>query len=123
MGTPAMKGFVKLIGDAVMLVSPDPEPMLESTLRLVEIEVKYSGYLHRERDLALQMEHLESWQVPNDLDYSRIETITHEAREKLSRIQPENLGQASRISGVTPAAVLGFRLRRRHWGGKPKCGS
>jgi tRNA uridine 5-carboxymethylaminomethyl modification enzyme len=90
-------------------------PGLESTTRLLEIELKYGGYLQREYDLVKKMEHLESWLIPDGFDYSRVDNITMEAREKLSMIQPENLGQASRISGVSPAdlSVMMVLLKRR----------
>ncbi|MDX1429080.1 MAG: tRNA uridine-5-carboxymethylaminomethyl(34) synthesis enzyme MnmG, partial [Rhodothermales bacterium] len=89
-------------------------PGAESIADLVEIELKYEGYVERERDLVRKMERLESWSVPSDFDYSRIDNITMEAREKLSKIQPENLGQASRVSGVSPAdiSVLMVLLKR-----------
>jgi len=67
-----------------------------------------------ERDLVRKMEHLESWTIPRGLDYAAIENITMEAREKLARIQPDTLGQASRVSGVSPAdiSVLMVLLKR-----------
>jgi tRNA uridine 5-carboxymethylaminomethyl modification enzyme len=90
-------------------------PGLESTTRLLEIDLKYGGYLQREYDLVKKMEHLESWLIPDGFDYSSVDNITMESREKLSMIQPENLGQASRISGVSPAdlSVMMVLLKRR----------
>jgi tRNA uridine 5-carboxymethylaminomethyl modification enzyme len=60
------------------------------------------------------MSQLESWEIPADFDYPSLDTITLEAREKLSRIRPDNLGQASRISGVSPSdvSVLMVLLKR-----------
>ena len=78
---------------------------LESIVDMVEIDLKYQGYIDRENELIDKMDKLESLQIPLALDYHAITNITMEAREKLSKIRPENLGQASRISGVSPADV------------------
>ena len=80
-------------------------PGLERTETLVETDLKYAGYLEREREMAAKMQKLEAWRVPANFDYGRVQNITMEAREKLSKIRPENLGQASRISGVSPSDV------------------
>ena len=87
---------------------------LESSESLVEIELKYEGYLEREKALVTQMDRLESLAIPGWFDYADVTNISIEAREKLSRIRPENLGQASRISGVSPAdiSVLMVLLKR-----------
>ena len=81
----------------------------------VEIRVKYRGYLDRERNRIRRHRGLERVSVPRDLDYATIPAISAEGREKLSRIQPTTVGQASRISGVSPAdiSVLLVALRRR----------
>lgn len=78
---------------------------LESIVDMVEIDLKYAGYIDRENELIEKMERLESLRMPEEVDYSAIHNITMEAREKLDRIRPENLGQASRISGVSPSDV------------------
>lgn len=78
---------------------------LERVEEMVEIDLKYEGYVDRERGLIEKMEQLESMPLPDELDYHAIHNITMEAREKLGRIRPENLGQASRISGVSPSDV------------------
>lgn len=78
---------------------------LESIEDMVEIDLKYEGYVERERGLIEKMELQESKELPSDLDYHAINNITMEAREKLHRIRPQNLGQASRISGVSPSDV------------------
>lgn len=78
---------------------------LERVEEMVEIDLKYEGYVERERVLIEKMEQLESMPLPDELDYHAIQNITIEAREKLGRIRPENLGQASRISGISPSDV------------------
>lgn len=78
---------------------------LESTLDLVETELKYAGYLDRERDVIGRMRKMEDWRIPEGFDYASTQSITKEARQKLDRIRPDTLGQASRISGVSPADI------------------
>ena len=71
----------------------------------VEIEVKYSGYIEREKATADKLQRLEEIRIPSDFDFMKITSITIEARQKLSRIQPTTIGQASRIPGVSPADI------------------
>lgn len=71
----------------------------------VEIQTKYEGYIHKQQLEVEEMRRLEVKKLPRDLDYNQIEGLRLEAREKLSRVQPENIGQASRISGVNPADI------------------
>ena len=78
---------------------------IEDIPRLVEIELKYAGYLEREYEMVNKMAELENWLIPDGFDYHAVTNITMEAREKLSKIVPDNLGQASRISGVSPADI------------------
>lgn len=80
----------------------------------VEFAVKYSGYIAREERKIAQAAHLGQVRIPAGVDYMQIAPLRFEAREKLSQIQPENLGQASRISGVTPAdiSVLSVWIKR-----------
>ncbi|MGN8874610.1 tRNA uridine-5-carboxymethylaminomethyl(34) synthesis enzyme MnmG [Pseudoflavonifractor sp. HCP28S3_F10] len=94
----------------------DPErPGLSAAVaEAVEIAVKYQGYIDKQLRQVEEMRRLESRLLPPDLDYRTMEGLRLEAREKLSRIRPLNLGQASRISGVSPAdvAVLMVALER-----------
>lgn len=71
----------------------------------VQTELKYEGYLKRQRELVARAAALESVVLPPDLDYATVAGLSREAEEKLGCIRPRNLGQAGRISGVTPAAV------------------
>lgn len=70
-----------------------------------EIQVKYITYIDREQKLALKIEGLEDYKIRPDFDYDRVKALSSEAREKLKKINPETLGQASRISGVSPADI------------------
>ena len=77
----------------------------ESAWRELEIEVKYSGFIQRQLKDVQRFEHIEKIKLPLDFDYSNLSGISREIREKLVKFKPFNLGQASRISGVTPAAI------------------
>ncbi|WP_420456223.1 tRNA uridine-5-carboxymethylaminomethyl(34) synthesis enzyme MnmG [Rubrivirga sp.] len=97
-------------GDVVVL-----GPGMERTAELAAVEIRYAGYVERERALVEQMRSLERWRIPSDFDVGTVTAITHEAREKLARIRPDTLGQASRISGVSPADVQALMvLLKRH---------
>jgi tRNA uridine 5-carboxymethylaminomethyl modification enzyme len=77
----------------------------EAVLEQVEIAAKYSGYIDRQQDEINRAAHYESLRLPLDLDYSQVTSLSFEARQKLAKHRPETLGQASRISGITPATV------------------
>ena len=81
----------------------------------VEIQAKYQGYIARQRDEVDRRDGQESARLPTDLDYAEVRGLSIEARQTLARQRPETVGQAARISGVTPAAIslLLVHLRRR----------
>ncbi len=70
-----------------------------------EIQIKYRGYIEREKFIANKLHRLENIAIPNDFDYSQLQALTIEARQKLGRIHPATIGQASRIPGVSPADI------------------
>lgn len=76
----------------------------------VEISVKYEGYIARQEQQIKEMRRIERKKIPADLDYSSLKGLRLEAVEKLSKIRPENLGQASRISGVNPADIAALNI-------------
>jgi len=82
----------------------DDEPLAEVRLA-VETEIKYSGYLHRQRDEAEALRRYEDQRLPDDLDFGAIGALSAEVRQRLARHRPSTLGQASRLPGVTPAAL------------------
>ncbi len=77
----------------------------EAVIEQVEIAAKYSGYIDRQRDEVERAAHYESLKLPRDLDYLQIPALSIEVRQKLQKHRPDTLGQAGRISGVTPAAI------------------
>lgn len=76
----------------------------------VEISVKYEGYIARQEQQIREMRRIERKKIPADLDYTSLKGLRLEAVEKLSKIRPENLGQASRISGVNPADIAALNI-------------
>ena len=71
----------------------------------VEIAVKYAGYIGKQVEEVERATHFEHLKLPAELDYAQVPALSFEVRQKLGRHRPETLGQASRISGVTPAAI------------------
>jgi tRNA uridine 5-carboxymethylaminomethyl modification enzyme len=69
------------------------------------IQIKYETYIEKEKDLAERMKQLEDLKIPESFDYKKIQALGNEAREKLTKIKPITLGQASRISGINPSDV------------------
>ena len=103
--------------DGSRLVADERVEALRSDRRAMEqteIEVKYDGYLRRQDEQIRAFERSEGVPIPEDFDFSSVRSLSVEGREKLQKVRPESLGQASRISGVTPAdvAILMISLRR-----------
>ncbi|MEM6395233.1 MAG: tRNA uridine-5-carboxymethylaminomethyl(34) synthesis enzyme MnmG [Bacteroidota bacterium] len=80
-------------------------PFDSETRQLAETEIKYAGYIHREQEQVAKMNRLEGIRLADNFDYQGITSLSKEARQKLSELQPRTIGQASRISGVSPADV------------------
>lgn len=77
----------------------------ELVLTHAEIDVKYAAYIQKEEEMVKRMENLENVKIPRGIDYQSLVFLSKEAREKLTRIRPLNLGQASRVSGVSPSDI------------------
>jgi len=71
----------------------------------VEIQAKYQGYIARQREEVARTEAYEALRLPEDIDYAAVRGLSAEASQKLARHRPETIGQAARISGITPAAI------------------
>ena len=82
----------------------------------VEIQIKYEGYIRRQMSQVKQFKKMEKKRIPEDIDYEDVGSLRIEARQKLSKIRPASIGQASRISGVSPAdiSVLLIYLEQMH---------
>ena len=115
-------------GQLLSLVSADQRPLGGppaegaddcQVAEQVEIATKYAGYIARQRDEVARHEAHETTRIPADLDYAEVPGLSIEVRQKLAASRPETVGQASRVSGVTPAAIslLLVHLKRRSRGG------
>jgi tRNA uridine 5-carboxymethylaminomethyl modification enzyme len=87
----------------------------ELAVEQIEIQAKYHGYVERQQVEVLRRAEQEGQTLPSDLDYSEVHGLSKEVRQNLARHRPETLGQAGRISGVTPAAIalLQVHLKKR----------
>ena len=105
----------------IAAISPSPISVTSDASEQVEIQVKYDGYIMRQLDQVKRLAGLEQRAVPADLDYDALTGLGAEVRQKLKQVRPVSLGQASRISGVTPAAIslLLVALEKRRRGGMP----
>ncbi|MBT6814853.1 MAG: tRNA uridine-5-carboxymethylaminomethyl(34) synthesis enzyme MnmG [Flavobacteriales bacterium] len=93
-----------LVIDSLNNFIKENEISLESMTQ-TEIQVKYSGYINKEQDTVLKVTKLEKIIIPDKFDYSKLQSISMEGREKLNEIRPKSIGQASRISGVSPSDI------------------
>jgi tRNA uridine 5-carboxymethylaminomethyl modification enzyme len=84
---------------------PSAKSLTEEIKRQVEIQVKYDGYIRRQREMAEKLKRVEEKKIPEDFNYGIVNGLSKEIQGKLQEIRPANLGQASRIPGITPAAV------------------
>jgi tRNA uridine 5-carboxymethylaminomethyl modification enzyme len=112
--------------DGGRFISPDINALdpvsRETVIEQLDISAKYSGYIQRQRDEVERAAHYEHLSLPAELDYMTIPALSMEVRQKLNKHRPHTLGQASRISGVTPAAIslLLVHLRRSRFGEVPE---
>ena len=93
---------------------PELPELKQEEYQQVEISIRYEGYIKKQQEQVDHMEKLENQLIPEDIDYAALESLRSEAREKLAKIRPLSLGQASRISGVSPAdiSVLAIYLKK-----------
>ena len=91
----SLSGFVDSLG----------ENHIEEILEETEILVKYDNYIQKEQEIANKITKLENIKLHDNFDYQKLKSLSFEAREKLSRIRPKTIGQASRISGVSPSDI------------------
>ncbi|WP_150540689.1 tRNA uridine-5-carboxymethylaminomethyl(34) synthesis enzyme MnmG [Neisseria flavescens] len=108
---------------ATLMTLPDAQPetaLADSVVEQVEIQVKYQGYIDRQNEEIDSRRDIETLKLPEDIDYSKVKGLSAEVQQKLNQHKPETVGQASRISGVTPAAIalLMVHLKRGFKGAK-----
>jgi len=85
--------------------SPPDKPLITEIKRQVEIQVKYNGYIIRQMAMAEKLKKVEGKRIPENFDYVTVNGLSKEVLSKLQEVRPANLGQASRIPGITPAAI------------------
>ena len=90
---------------AVASLAPAPKPVDPRVARQVEVEIKYEGYIQRQLAEIERFKNLENIKLPESFDFHNVSGLSNELKEKLSTIRPASLGQASRIAGITPAAI------------------
>ena len=91
--------------NAVEVLAPSTEDISKKVTRQVETEIKYEGYIQRQLREIEKFKNLERMKIPQGFDYAKVHGLSNELREKLSEIRPASLGQASRVDGITPAAI------------------
>jgi tRNA uridine 5-carboxymethylaminomethyl modification enzyme len=92
-------------------LNPDFKPVDDTgAAEQIEIQVKYEGYLERQEAMVEKVRRLDALSIPEDLDYTALGALSREVKDRLAQVRPANLGQASRIPGVTPAAVSALMI-------------
>lgn len=77
----------------------------EEVIEQAEVQLKYSGYINKEQEVADKLNRLENVKIPNDIDYTKLGSLSNESKEKLKNVSPSTIGQASRISGIKPSDI------------------
>ena len=95
---------------------PELSETEEQVAAEVETRIKYEGYIDRQERQVEKLKRMEGSRIPEDMDYGSVHSFTTEVREKLSKVRPISLGQASRISGVTPAALMALQVHLKRMG-------
>lgn len=100
----------EILIEDLMLFDPSLEGIDPAIAEEIETRVKYEGYIQRQERQVARLKGLEDLRLPREMDYDGVYGLTKEVREKLNRVRPISLGQASRISGVTPAALMAVQI-------------
>ena len=131
MGTSPIKNVISLARllrrneihmEDLRIFDPDLDGLEDMISEEVETRIKYEGYISRQEQQVEKLKKMEDTRLPETLDYEMVYGLTREVKEKLSRVRPHSLGQASRISGVTPAALMALQVHFKKYvkkGGHP----
>jgi tRNA uridine 5-carboxymethylaminomethyl modification enzyme len=104
--------------DTVRRLANSPVPIGKKVTRQVEVEIKYEGYIEKQLKEIEKFKNLEEIAIPGGFDFFKIHGLSNELKEKLSVVRPSSLGQASRIDGITPAALSVLIIAVRAFEGK-----
>jgi len=96
-------------------ISPAPVELSDSMKEQVEIQIKYTGYIEKQLLQVERLEKMEKKRIPDDIDYDIVRGLAIEAKQKLTKIRPLSIGQASRINGVTPADLSILLVHLEHY--------
>ncbi|MBW2130428.1 MAG: tRNA uridine-5-carboxymethylaminomethyl(34) synthesis enzyme MnmG [Deltaproteobacteria bacterium] len=119
MNTPPIKNLTSLAQllrrnevfiEQLKVFDPELADLDPAVAEEVETRIKYQGYIERQERQVEKLKRMEALRLPEDLDYNAVYGLTREAREKLTKVKPRSLGQASRISGITPAALMALQV-------------
>jgi tRNA uridine 5-carboxymethylaminomethyl modification enzyme len=91
--------------DLMQFIPAATEPLDRQVIEQIEITIKYAGYIKKAEDRVARLKKMEAKKIPDRIDYDDIDSLATEARQKLKKIQPETIAQATRISGVNPADI------------------
>ena len=91
-------------------IDPNRPELPAEVIEQVEIQIKYAGYIKRQKTQVKKYKKLENYKIPKDIDYFKIHGISHEGRERFSEVKPLSLGQAKRIPGITPADITALMI-------------
>jgi tRNA uridine 5-carboxymethylaminomethyl modification enzyme len=81
------------------------ETLADTVIEQIEVSIKYAGYIDKQNEEVLRVAQFESMTLPDDIDYSQVSALSYEVRQRLGQQRPSTLGQASRLTGITPAAI------------------
>ena len=96
-------------------ISPSPVALTEEEQEQVEIQIKYAGYIEKQLMHVERLQKMEKKKLPEDIAYNEVQGLAIEAKQKLEKIRPMSIGQASRISGVTPADISILLVYLEHY--------
>ena len=106
----------EILFEHLKVFDPDLDGVGETVAEEVETHIKYEGYISRQKRQVAKLKRMEDVKFPQEIDYETVCGLSKEVREKLSKIRPISLGQASRISGITPAALMAIQVHLKKHG-------